>query len=122
MIDTHEEFAARVRTVIGMAMLALLAATVVALAADVLLIFFGGILLAILLRGVADQASAYFGLSTRLALAIVLLAFAIVVALAGWLLATSTTWTPRRPTTRSRTASCAACPASWCRTPTPRTR
>jgi predicted PurR-regulated permease PerM len=88
MIDTHEEFAARVRTVVGLAMLALLAATVVALAADVLLIFFGGILLAILLRGVADQTSAQFGLSPRVALTIVLLAFAIVVVLGGWLLAT----------------------------------
>lgn len=88
MIDTHEEFAARVRTVTGAAMVALLAVTIVALAADVLLIFFGGILLAILLRGVADQASAHFGLSPRIALAIVLIAFAIVIVLGGWLLAT----------------------------------
>lgn len=88
MLGSHDDFAERVRTVIGLVLLALLLIAIVALAADVLLIFFGGILLAILLRGTADLISEHSQLSRRAALAIVLGLLFVLVVGAAWLLAT----------------------------------
>lgn len=88
MLGSHDEFAERARTVIGLVLLALLLVAIVVLAADVLLILFGGILLAILLRGTADLIAEHSQLTKKVSLAIVLAAFFVVVAGGVWLLAT----------------------------------
>lgn len=88
MLGSSDEFTERVRTVIGLVLLALLLVAIVAIAADVLLIFFGGILLAILLRGTADLIAAHSQLSPRVSLAVVLIFLFLLVVGGGWLLAT----------------------------------
>ncbi len=88
MLGSHDEFAERARTVIGLVLLALLLVAVVILAGDVLLILFGGILLAILLRGTADLIAEHSQLSKKVSLAIVLAALLVVVGGGLWLLAT----------------------------------
>lgn len=88
MLGSHDEFAERARTVIGLVLLALLLVAIVVLAADVLLILFGGILLAILLRGTADLLAEHSQLSKKVSLAIVLAVFFVVVTGGVWLLAT----------------------------------
>lgn len=68
------------------------AATVILLlllwyAADVLLVIFAGILLAVLLRGLADAVSQYTSLGSGWSLAVVLFALALFFGLGGWFLA-----------------------------------
>jgi predicted PurR-regulated permease PerM len=84
---THAEFTNRAARVIGLVLLAASLAAVVVLAADVLLVLFGGILLAVFFRGVADFLAGHSPLSPRLALAVVLLLFFALAITGGWLLA-----------------------------------
>lgn len=88
MLGSHDEFTERARTVIGLVLLALLLVAVVVMAADVLLILFGGILLAILIRGSADQLSAHSRISPRISLAIVLFVLLMLIIGGAWLLFT----------------------------------
>lgn len=88
MKPTRDELTVRAIKVIGLVMLAVLLATIVAKAADVVLVFFGGILLAILLRGCATLLSARTGLSRKMSLAIVLSGLLALIALGSWLLFT----------------------------------
>lgn len=90
-IDTtvsYADFTHRALIVVVLVMLAALVAVVIAKAVDVLLVLFGGILLAVLLRGLADLLSQHTPIPKKASLALVMLVLLVVLGSAVWLLAT----------------------------------
>jgi predicted PurR-regulated permease PerM len=77
-------FTQRVIVVLGLTLLAVLLAAIVVIAADVLLVFFGGVLLAVFLRGLVDLLSDHSRLSERASLVTVLGVLGILVFAGGW--------------------------------------
>ena len=80
-------FIHRVCAVIGLVMLAALIVGIVVIAADVLLVFFGGLLLAVFLRGLAELVNSWTRLPVRIALALILFAMAVLLGAGSWFLA-----------------------------------
>lgn len=87
MPESRVEYTHRALITLGLSMLAVLVGTAVVLAADVLLLLFGGVLLAVLLRGLADLLSAHSPVPARASLAIVLLALFAIFGAGTWFLA-----------------------------------
>src|SRR5829696_5072111 len=83
----RDDFIHRTLAVIGLVMLAAFLASIAVIAADVLLVFFGGILFAVFLRGLGDLLSRHTSLPERLAVVLVIVTFALLLGLAGWFLA-----------------------------------
>lgn len=87
MPDSRAEFTHRAIIVIGLVTVAGLLVAVLATAADVLLVLFGGILFSVFLRGTADLISEHSPLSPKLSLALVLAVLFALAVTGGWLLA-----------------------------------
>jgi predicted PurR-regulated permease PerM len=87
----RQEFVRRVLVVLGLGGGFVGLALVVWAAADVLLVVFGGVLLAVLLRGLADLLRGALGLSPGWALAVVLLGLIALLGLGGWYLSSTVT-------------------------------
>jgi predicted PurR-regulated permease PerM len=89
--QARSEFLHRTIAVIGLVSLAVLLAAVVTIAADVLLVFFGGVLFAVFLRGVAELISRRVRIEEKTAVIVVIVAGALLLGLASWLLAAEVT-------------------------------
>jgi predicted PurR-regulated permease PerM len=83
---SRREYAHRALVTVGIVLAAGVAVTLVVVAPDVLLILFGGVLLGVLLRGVADLLSDHSRLSSRASLVLVTSIFFIALGCAVWLL------------------------------------
>ncbi len=87
--EAPSPFAKRTAVAVGIAVLIVLLVLFLWYAVDVLLLAFGGVLLAILLRTLSGYLHRWTGLSERLSLAAVVLLLVIIVSVAGWLVAPS---------------------------------
>lgn len=86
-VRSEREFVHRTLMVVGIVVGVAALISLVLFAADLFLLIFAGILLAVLLRGLSDPLSKYTRLPTGWSLAVVTLSLAIVVVLGGWLIA-----------------------------------
>ncbi|MGH8176369.1 MAG: AI-2E family transporter [Steroidobacter sp.] len=84
---SHAEFIRRALIVIGLVALTALATGVIVVAADVLLVLFGGILFAVFLRGLADLLSRHSPIPQRAALVLIAVLLFLVFGAMVWLLA-----------------------------------
>lgn len=87
MAARHDPYVHRVVIAVGTAASAVLLVLAVWASLDMLLLVFGGILLAVLLRGLGDGLSRYSGIPERWSLWIVLVVFAAILGFGGWYLA-----------------------------------
>src|SRR5687767_1242087 len=87
MAARHDPYVHRVIIAVGTAAFAVLLVLGVWASLHMLLLVFGGILLAVLLRGFGDGLSRYTGIPERWSLWIVLTAFAAILGIGGWYLA-----------------------------------
>jgi predicted PurR-regulated permease PerM len=86
-IGARTEFTQRTLIVIALVLLAALLASILVIAADVLMVLFGGVLFAVFLRGLADLLSERTRISSNAALVLVLLTLALAAAAGTWFLA-----------------------------------
>lgn len=86
---TIGEYTHRVLIALGLAVVAVVLLLLIWAAADVLLLVFGGILLAVFLRGLAVLLSKYTSLPVFWSLLVVLLLLSLIAGLGGWLLGSS---------------------------------
>ena len=87
MAARHDPYAHRVIIAVGTAASAVLLVLAVWASLTMLLLVFGGILLAVLLRGLGDTLSKYTGIKEVWSLWIVLAALAAIIGIGGWYLA-----------------------------------
>ncbi len=87
-VETREEYTRRVVIAVGIVVLTVAVGTVFVLISDVFFLFYAAILLAILLRAGVNFLSRQTGMSSNLALAVVLILIAIVLAAAGYFFGT----------------------------------
>jgi predicted PurR-regulated permease PerM len=86
-IESRTEFTQRTLIVIALVMLGVLLAGILVMAADVLLVLFGGVLFAVFVRGLADLLTERSRLSSNAALIVVLLTLAVIAGAGTWFLA-----------------------------------
>jgi predicted PurR-regulated permease PerM len=84
---TLDGFAGRVMVSVAIAAIAVAAGAVLWIAADVFLLAFAGVLVAIALGGLADAVAEHTGVRRRVALAAVAVSILAMIAVAGWLIA-----------------------------------
>lgn len=84
---SRAEFIHRTIIVVGLLLIATIIGAVIIRAADVLLVFFGGVLLAVLLRSLADLLAEHARIPARAALVVVTATLLVLLAVGVWLLA-----------------------------------